>query len=128
MDMNKSVGYWVRYMFAKEWGSHCVPEWTVVPVSEYRERMVDKYGWDTWADEDWNDEEAHIEHVSNGATHVVRVLLGEHCGMCDGVDLYIRPVPGDVELVSEIDSPDWQGGDWEPSLAWLRELAEPIDA
>jgi hypothetical protein len=128
MDMNKEVGYWVRYMFAKEWGSHCVAEWTMVPAKEYRSKQIAKYGYEIWADEDWNEEMRYENQVAQGATHVIRVLLGQHCGLCDGVDLYLALTDEGVTCITEIDTPDWQGGDWKDSLEWLSELAEPIDA
>jgi hypothetical protein len=125
----KELGYWIRKEFATDLGGHCVPTWTVVDADRYREHQIAKYGIDSWVGEDdYSDAESHNEHLLDGATHVVRVITGTPWELCDGVDFYVDLSSEYPILVSEIDSPDYQGGKYDECVAWVTELAEPIDA
>lgn len=126
---NKELGYYIRKAFATEWGGHCVPTWTVVDVTRYKEYHIAKYGEDAWYHNDgWCEDRKYNEEIADGATHVVRAITGTPWELCDGVDLYFD-LSGDLPIcVSEIDSPAYQGAPYEECVEWLGELAEPIDA
>jgi hypothetical protein len=125
MDMNKEIGYWLRKEFATEWGGHCVSEWTMTDIADYTAKKVAKYG--EWV-LDPSEESSLLRYTEEGATHVIRCLNGSWSDLVDGVDLYIQIDGSEFHLVSEIDSPDYQGGEYKDAQVWLRIIGEPIDA
>lgn len=128
IDM-KELGYWVRKEFATNLGGHCVPTWTVVEPDTYEKYQIEKYGIDSWVgDDDWSDFEQHSDNIVEGATHIVRVITGTPWELCDGVDFYVDLSGDTPALVSELDTPAYQGASYDECVAWLSELADPIDA
>mgnify|MGYP003408157822 FL=1 len=123
-EMNRELGYWIRKEMATEWGGHAVPEWTLVPLDRFIEVSTAKYDFDILGDEDFGIQ----RYVDEGATHVLRCIIGSPIDLVDGSDLYLKIEGDGFELINEVDAPDYNGGDYEGAQKWIRELAEPIDA
>lgn len=125
MSQYKEVGYWLRKNMATEWGGHGVPLWTMTDVMDYTQKMESKYGAESLEE----GEDSYIAlQLADGATHVVRCVIGCPGDLVDGVDIFIK-LDGDiVEQVSEVDSPDLQGADYQEAQSWVLDIGLPIDA